>query len=120
MFIDHEEIDEINIYQASKKAMETCLSKLKVKPDIVLTDAMPVTSAGALVYAIKKGDSLSANIMAASIIAKVKRDEYMRQMDIIYPGYGFAKHKGYPTKAHREAIKKLGPCKIHRRSFKLL
>jgi ribonuclease HII len=119
-FISHEEIDEINIYQASKKAMETCLLNLSRKPEVVLSDAMPLTSKNAVVHAIIKGDSLSASIMAASILAKVSRDNYMHEMDALYPGYGFAKHKGYPTKAHREAIRKLGPCNIHRKTFKLL
>lgn len=119
-FVGHEMIDEINIYQAAKLAMVEALKKLKVCPEVVLTDAMPLVFGNSVVTPYIKGDTLSASIMAASIIAKVERDNHMELMDKEYPGYGFSKHKGYPTKAHREAIRKLGACEIHRRSFKLL
>lgn len=116
-YVNEKEIDEINIYQASKLAMKRAVLALKVKPDHLLIDAMslamdiPETS-------IIKGDALSVSIGAASILAKVKRDEIMVKFNEIYPGYGFDKHKGYPTKYHIEQLKKLKPCKIHRLSYK--
>ncbi len=119
-YIDHNKIDEINIYQASKLAMLNALNSLELQPKVVLTDAMPMSFPEMQVQAIKKGDTKSASIMAASILAKVERDEIMKHMDSVFPGYNFIKHKGYPTKAHREAIQKLGPCLIHRKSFTLL
>lgn len=119
-FIDNNIIDEINIYQAAKLAMIKSLEKLSIEPDVIITDAMPLTFRDANVFPVKKGDTLSASVMAASILAKVARDRYMTDIEQKYPGYGFIKHKGYPTKAHREAIKKLGTCEIHRKSFRLL
>ncbi len=119
-FISNGKIDEINIYQASRLAMYNALIKLQPLPNVVLTDAMPMLCGNMEIHPIKKGDTLSASIMAASILAKVERDELMKIFDEIYPGYNFKKHKGYPTKAHREAIKRLGPCEIHRNSFTLL
>lgn len=119
-FIPHNVIDEINIYQAARLAMKEALKKLPIKPDVILTDAMALDFENAAVTPYIKGDTLSASIMAASIIAKVERDNYMLEMEKKYSGYGFAVHKGYPTKAHREAIRLLGPCEIHRKSFKLL
>lgn len=119
-FIDNETIDKINIYQASKRAMSESINQLKYTPQVVLSDAMPLEIENTEIYPIKKGDTLSASIMAASILAKVERDRYMIELDRKYPEYGFAKHKGYPTKAHREAIKQHGPTCMHRLSFRLL
>ncbi len=112
-----DEIDNINILQATYEAMRRAVKGLRVKPDYVLIDGNPVTDMPFLHTSIVKGDSLSLSIAAASIIAKVSRDRYMLEMDSIYPGYGFAVHKGYGTKAHKDAVWELGPCPIHRRSF---
>lgn len=117
-FIDEVTIDTINIYQASKKGMIDAINKLDIKPEYILSDAMPLKEANIPFEAIIKGDTLSASIAAASILAKETRDEYMVKMDEEYPGYGFKNHKGYPTKAHLEALDKIGICKIHRRSYK--
>lgn len=117
-YVNERIIDEINIYQASKLAMIRAISYLKVKPEYILSDAMPLKETNIPYQAIIKGDSLSATIAAASIIAKVKRDEIMNSFAHVYPNYGFEKHKGYPTKLHLEALKKYGPVKIHRRTYK--
>ena len=115
-FIDPEEIDKINILEASRKAMMVSLSKLDPKPDYILTDAMKITTD--IPYEkIIKGDEKSFTIGCASILAKVARDEYMEKMDDVYPGYGFKKNKGYPTKEHMEALKTIGVTPIHRRSY---
>lgn len=111
------EIDEINILQATYLAMRRAAEGLVVKPDYVLIDGNPVQGMPYLNASIVKGDSLSLSIAAASIIAKVARDRYMQEMDALYPGYGFSVHKGYGTKAHKEAVWEKGPCPIHRRSF---
>lgn len=116
-FADEQEIDEVNILQATFLAMERALSGLGVKPELVLIDGNREKDFGLPVKTVVKGDSLSANIAAASILAKVSRDDVMLQMEERYPGYGFAVHKGYGTKAHYEALTKYGPCPIHRRSF---
>lgn len=116
VFISEEEIDRINIYEASRLAMTMAIKGLTPKPDIVLSDAMPL-HIDIETLPIIKGDQLSFSIGCASIIAKVIRDEYMDIMDKKYPGYGFAKHKGYPTKAHIEAINKLGVLPIHRVTY---
>lgn len=116
-FIDERVIDEINIYEATKKGMLEAISGLKIKPDHVLIDAMPLRELAIAHTSIIHGDALSASIGAASIIAKVTRDEYMDKMDIKYPNYGFKHHKGYCTKEHLEALEKYGPCEIHRKSF---
>lgn len=118
IYIYPEEIDRINIYQASKKAMIEAISKLDVKPTYVLSDAMPLDELGIPYLSIIKGDSKSATIAAASIIAKVERDNYMIEMSKLYPKYGFEKHKGYPTKQHKEALDKYGVLDIHRISYK--
>lgn len=115
-FIDPKEIDEINILEASRKAMEVSLSKLDPKPDYILTDAMRITTDIPYEKLIK-GDEKSFTIACASILAKVARDTYMEQMDDVYPGYGFKKNKGYPTKEHMEALKTIGVTPIHRRSY---
>lgn len=116
-FIDERVIDEINIYEATKKGMLEAISGLKIKPEHVLIDAMPLRELAIPHTSIIHGDALSASIGAASIIAKVTRDEYMDKMDIKYPNYGFNHHKGYCTKEHLEALEKYGPCEIHRKSF---
>lgn len=116
-FIDERVIDEINIYEATKKGMLEAISGLKIKPEHVLIDAMPLRELAIAHTSIIHGDALSASIGASSIIAKVTRDEYMDKMDIKYPNYGFKHHKGYCTKEHLEALEKYGPCEIHRKSF---
>lgn len=116
-WIDAEEIDATNILAARLKAMDLCIEMLDPKPDFALIDGNRDKGIHCLHLAVVKGDSRSANIAAASILAKVSRDRYMVAMDKLYPEYGFAKHKGYPTKAHYEALRKYGPCPIHRRTF---
>ena len=110
-------IDEINILQATYKAMQQAISKLSIKPDLLLNDAVIIPDVEIEQIPIIKGDAKSASIAAASIVAKVTRDRMMKEYDIIYPGYDFAKNKGYGTKAHIEGIKKQGICDIHRRTF---
>lgn len=114
VFIDPKKIDEINIYEASRLAMTTAINTLDVKPDYVLADAMPLFI-DIKSESIIKGDEKSFTIACASILAKVARDEYMVELDKLYPEYGFAKHKGYPTKQHLEAIKKYGILDLHHR-----
>ncbi len=113
----HEEIDEINILQATFLAMERALAQLKVRPDLALIDGNREKDFGIPVKTVVKGDSLSANIAAASILAKVTRDEIMEKMALEYPRYGFEIHKGYGTRKHYEALRTYGHCPIHRRSF---
>lgn len=117
IFISPKEIDELDIYQATKKGMILAINKLKIKPDYALIDAMPLKELTLPHDSIIHGDALSASIGAASIIAKVTRDDYMAKMDLKYPNYGFKKHKGYCTKEHMEALDKNGPCAIHRKTF---
>lgn len=112
-----EEIDELNIHHATLLAMRRAIEALPIKPDSVLVDGLYTPELNMPCKAIVQGDSLIPAISAASILAKVLRDEEMAQFDNIYPGYGFAGHKGYPTSAHRKALISLGPCAIHRRSF---
>ena len=114
--VENEEIDEINILNATKKGMLECILKLKIPPEVVLIDAVKI-ACDYNVMPIIKGDAKSYNIAAASIIAKVTRDRIMRRYDGIYPDYGFAKNKGYGTGEHIEAIKKYGLTQIHRRTF---
>lgn len=114
--VKNEEIDEINILNATKKGMLECILKLKIPPEVVLIDAVKI-ACDYKVMPIIKGDAKSYNIAAASIIAKVTRDRIMRRYDGIYPDYGFAKNKGYGTSEHIEAIKKYGLTQIHRRTF---
>jgi ribonuclease HII len=116
-YCNEKEIDELNIYQASKLAMLRAVKNLKVKPDYLLVDAMSI-DIDIPQSSIIKGDALSVSIGAASILAKVKRDFIMVQMDRLYPGYGFHQHKGYPTKFHLKQLKQLKPCPIHRRTYK--
>ena len=115
--VENEEIDELNILNASMLAMKKAVEGLKVQPDHVQVDGNCCPSLNCSVEAIVKGDALVEVIGAASILAKVSRDALMVEMDEIYPGYGFAKHKGYPTKQHRAALLRLGVCEIHRRSY---
>ncbi len=115
--ISDEVIDRIGIQMANISAMLEAVSKLKRKPDLVLVDGYEIKGFPCPAWKIIKGDQLSASIGAASIIAKVTRDRIMKEFDNKYPGYGFAKHKGYGTKEHLSAIEKLGPCPIHRLSF---
>lgn len=114
VFIDPKKIDEINIYEASRLAMTTAINTLDVKPDYVLADAMPLFI-DIKSESIIKGDEKSFTIACASILAKVARDEYMVELDKLYPEYGFAKHKGYSTKQHLEAIKEYGILDLHHR-----
>ena len=113
----HEEIDEINILQATYLAMERALAQLSVKPEIALIDGNRAKDFGMPVRTVVKGDSLSANIAAASVLAKVTRDNLMLEMAEEYPEYSFDVHKGYGTKAHYEALRQHGACAIHRRTF---
>lgn len=114
--ISVEDVDRLNVYSASQKGMEKCVEILNREKMFALTDAMPLHNIEHL--PIIKGDALSMTIGAASILAKVTRDRLMEKYALQYPGYGFERHKGYVTKAHKEALKKLGPCPIHRKSFK--
>jgi len=116
-FASHEEIDEINILQATFLAMERALEQLKIRPELALIDGNRQKDFGINVETVIKGDSRSANIAAASVLAKVTRDDYMEAMAAEYPGYGFEIHKGYGTKAHYEALRNLGPSPIHRMTF---
>ena len=116
-FATEQEIDEINILQATFLAMRRALAQLSIQPSIALIDGNRETDFGLPARTIVKGDSLSANIAAASILAKVTRDEFMLEQAKLYPEYGFDIHKGYGTKAHYEALRKYGPCPIHRRTF---
>ncbi|MBO5837669.1 MAG: ribonuclease HII [Oscillospiraceae bacterium] len=116
-FADEKEIDEINILQATFLAMERAVSQLAVKPEILLIDGNRERDFHIPVETIIKGDSRSASIAAASILAKVTRDDYLLEMAQQYPEYGFDIHKGYGTKAHYTAIEKYGPCPIHRMTF---
>ena len=113
----HEEIDEINILQATFLAMERAMANLSVKPDLALIDGNREKDFGIPVQTVVKGDSRSASIAAASILAKVTRDDMMLEMAEQYPGYGFEIHKGYGTKAHYAALTELGPSPIHRMTF---
>ena len=116
-FADHKEIDEINILQATFLAMQRALAQLSVKPELALIDGNREKDFGIPVKTVIHGDSLSASIAAASILAKVTRDDLMLKMAEEYPQYGFEIHKGYGTKAHYQALAEHGPCPIHRMSF---
>jgi ribonuclease HII len=112
-----EEIDRLNIHHASLLAMQRAVTALAIAPDRVLVDGRHCPKLACAVQAIVRGDETIPAISAASILAKVARDQEMRWWDACYPEYGFARHKGYPTLEHREALRRLGPCPIHRRSF---
>ncbi len=115
--VSPQRIDEINILQADYEAMCEAIGKLSVMPEILLNDAVKIPQVKIPQVPIVKGDSASVSIAAASILAKVTRDRLMDEYDDVFPEYGFASHKGYGTAAHYEALKKYGPCSIHRRSF---
>lgn len=115
--VSEQEIDQTNILKARLRAMDLSIQALEPQADFALIDGNRDAGIRWPHITVVKGDSLSANIAAASILAKVSRDRYMLEMDKLYPEYGFAKHKGYPTKAHYEALRKYGPCPIHRRTF---
>ena len=116
--VDHKKIDEINILNATKLGLKMAIENLKIRPDIILVDALNNMDTDGIPYkSIIKGDAKVYSISCASIIAKVTRDRIMREWDKIYPEYGFERHKGYGTSAHIIAIKENGPCMIHRRTF---
>ncbi len=116
--VDQNEIDEINILNATKKALHMAITNLKIKPDRILVDALEHMDTCGIPYtSIIKGDAKVYSISAASIIAKVTRDRMMKEYDEIYPEYGFAGHKGYGTAKHIQAIKAYGPCPLHRKTF---
>jgi ribonuclease HII len=115
--VEPEEIDRLNILRATHRAMKDALRQLVPGPEHVLVDGLPVPSLGWPQTAVVKGDALSYSIAAASVLAKVTRDRRMIAYERIHPGYGFAQHKGYPTPEHLHALRRLGPCPIHRRSF---
>lgn len=116
-FASEQEIDEINILQATFLAMERAMQKLSPQPELALIDGNRTKDFGLPVRTIVKGDSLSASIAAASILAKVTRDRLMEEYDAQYPQYGFAVHKGYGTKRHYETLREFGPSPIHRKTF---
>ena len=116
-FATEREIDEVNILQATFLAMRRALAGLNTAPDFALVDGNRDPGLGIPTRCEVKGDGRYACIAAASILAKVSRDRWMDEMDAIYPQYGFLRHKGYPTKAHYDALAQFGPCPIHRRSF---
>lgn len=116
-FATEEEIDNINILQATFLAMQRAIDGLKVKADFALIDGNRAKDFGLPVKTIVGGDGLSASIAAASILAKVTRDDFMLELAAKYPQYGFEIHKGYGTKAHYEALSRFGPCEVHRMSF---
>ncbi len=116
--VDEKEIDEINILNATKKALTMAIDKLEVKPDVILIDALDkIDTRGIKYISVIKGDAKIYSISAASIIAKVTRDRIMREYDEVYPNYGFGTHKGYGTAKHIQAIKEYGLCSLHRKSF---
>jgi len=117
--VDEREIDRINILQASLKAMRMAVGRLSVRPDHLLIDGICLPEKFYPQTPIKGGDTKCFSIAAASIVAKVTRDRIMIEYDRVFPQYGFARHKGYGTRAHVEAIRRHGPCRIHRRSFKM-
>ena len=116
-YASHEEIDEINILQATYLAMERALAQLSVKPHIAMIDGNRAKDFGMPVRTVVKGDSLSANIAAASVLAKVSRDDLMLELANQYPEYSFEVHKGYGTKAHYEALRQHGASPVHRKTF---
>ncbi len=117
VFVSEADVDLLNIYQATKKGMLEVIRGLEVTPDHVLIDAMPLGELKIPHTSIIHGDARCASVAAASILAKVTRDEFMEKMDVKYPNYGFKKNKGYGTKAHMEALEKYGPCPIHRKTY---
>lgn len=116
--VDAKTIDEINIYEASRLAMKKAIADMKVNPDYVLTDAMPIKDLNVPVEPIIHGDALSLSIAAASVLAKVTRDHILMELDEKYPQYEFARHKGYPTKRHLELLKLYGPTEDYRFTYR--
>ncbi len=116
--VDVDEIDRVNILQATLRAMAMAVANLAPRPDCLLIDGIFTIAADLPQEAIKKGDARSISIAAASIVAKVTRDRIMGEVDALYPEFGFARHKGYPTQPHRAAIARHGCCPLHRRTFK--
>ncbi len=116
--VDEKTIDKINILESTYLAFSKSIENLSVMPDVALIDGNRAKNIPVDFETVIKGDSLSQSIAAASILAKVSRDRYIVKMDELYPQYGFKKHKGYGTKDHLDAIKKFGPCPIHRLTFK--
>lgn len=116
--VDPSTIDRVNILRATLTAMRQAVLNLGVQPAFVLVDGNATPDLDCPCMAVVRGDASEPSIMAASIIAKVTRDGIMADMERLYPGYGFARHKGYPTREHREALARLGACPIHRRSFR--
>lgn len=112
-----EEIDQLNILQATLLAMQRAVTGLGMTPELVLVDGNRTPRLSCPVRAVVRGDATIKSISAASILAKVARDAILQELDVEYPGYGFAIHKGYPTVAHRRALRELGPSPVHRRSF---
>jgi ribonuclease HII len=112
-----QEIDELNILRASLLAMRRAVAALSIPPELVLVDGDQCPSLGCRVQAVVRGDQTVPVISAASILAKVSRDREMIEMDRLYPGYGFARHKGYPTRQHLDALAERGLCAIHRRTY---
>jgi len=115
--VEIDEIDRINVYHAGLRAMQLAVTSLPVTPHHVLVDSRTIPDLEMPQNSFDKGDGINFSIAAASIVAKVYRDRLMTEMDVIYPGYGFAEHKGYATPVHQAAIRRLGPCPIHRKSF---
>jgi ribonuclease HII len=115
--VESDTIDRMNILRATRLAMESAVENLSSRPDLLLIDAVRLPSVRIPQIPLTKGESRSASIAAASIIAKVIRDEVMERYDRVYPGYGFSRHKGYPTEEHIRNIHVHGPCPIHRKSF---
>ncbi|UCE68114.1 MAG: ribonuclease HII, partial [Candidatus Zixiibacteriota bacterium] len=114
-----ETVDEINIFQATFLAMRRAVGKLRIKPDFIMVDGrFEIPNLDIRQKAVVKGDSKELSIAAASILAKTHRDMMMNRLEKRYPGYGFSRHKGYPTKEHIFNLEKLGPCPIHRKSFR--
>jgi len=116
--VDAAEIDRVNILQATLRAMTMAVENLQPRPDHLLIDGLFTIDSDLPQQAITKGDSLSISIAAASIVAKVTRDRMMAQVDGLFPEFGFSRHKGYPTRTHREAIRRHGCSPIHRRTFR--
>ena len=115
--VDPETIDRVNILEATRVAMRAALAALPMEPELVLTDFVALQGLGCPQRNLVEGDRRSATVAAASIVAKVTRDRIMAEADRMYPEYGFARHKGYPTEEHRLALWRHGPCALHRRTF---
>jgi ribonuclease HII len=115
--VDAAEVDRRGVHRANVEAMRRAVARLDVRPGYVLTDGFPVAGIGSPGLAVWKGDRVSANVAAASVVAKVTRDRLMVELDRLWPGYGFAEHKGYSTPQHQQALSGRGPCPQHRRSY---